>query len=201
MKTKGSFVRLAIATVFIGIAVLCVSRSTFAQNRWSFEIRPGIDFPTTKLGDANLKTGFGVEGAFSYRFMTHLGVYAGWSWNKFSSDESFAGNNTDFEETGYTYGLQFIHPIGQTKIDLLVRAGGLANHIEVENSEGDIIADSGHGFGWQVEGGVVLPIGEKWRLLPSIRYRSLARDITIETETTGVDLNYLSLGIGISRLF
>ncbi len=101
-----------------------------------------------------------MEGAFSYRFMSHLDVYAGWNWNKFSTDESFAGNNTYFAETGYTYGLQFIHPIGQTKIDLLVWAGESANHIEVENSDGDIIIDSGHVFGWQVEGGVVLPIGK-----------------------------------------
>ena len=132
--------------------------------------------------------------------MQHLSVYAGWSWNKFGSDQSLAGSQLDFEETGYTFGLQFIHPIGGSKINYLARAGAISNHIEVEQGD-EIIADSGHGLGWQVEGGVVVPLGEKWRLLPSVRYRSLSRDLQIETINTSVDLNYLSIGVGISRTF
>jgi hypothetical protein len=200
MKTKSNFNGKGMVVIFIAIALMSFTQSTFGQNRFGFEFRPGVNLATKKLGDTNLKTGFGFEGAFSYRFMPHLGVYAGWSWNKFASDNSFAGANVDFEETGYSYGLQFIHPIGTSKINLLARAGGLANHIEVEKG-GAIIADSGHGFGWQVEGGVAIPIGERWSVLPSVRYRSLARDIKIADTTTGVDLNYLSVGIGVSLKF
>jgi long-subunit fatty acid transport protein len=186
----------------LAIAIMSVSQITFAQDRWSLEVRPGANFATKKLGDANLKTGYGIEGTVAYRFMPHLALYAGWSWNRFaSSDQSFAGTNMDFEETGYTYGLQFVHPIGQSKINVLARAGGLANHIEVENSDGKIISDSGHGFGWQAEGGVSIPLGEKFRILPSIRYRSLSRDLKIVDRTTSVDLNCLSVGVGFSWVF
>jgi hypothetical protein len=188
------------ATMLLAIAMMCVSQITFAQDRWSIELRPGVNFATKKLGEANLNTGFGAEGIIAYRFMPHLSAFAGWSWNKFGSDQQMNGSTLEFEETGYSYGLQFLHPLGQSKIDFFVRAGGLANHIEVENG-GDIIADSGHGFGWQAEGGVAIPLGEKWRLIPSVRYRSLSRELTINTVNAPVDLNYLSVGIGIARRF
>jgi len=197
MKEKINFKGDATATMLLAIVFAFTSQFTVAQDRWSFELRPGVNFATKKLGDANLNTGFGAEGTFAYRFMPHLSVYAGWSWNKFGSDQKIDGTSLDFEETGYTYGLQYIHPIGNSNINMLARAGGLANHIEAEN-DGDVIADSGHGFGWQIEGGLAIPLSEKWQLLPSVRYRSLSRDITIETTSTSVDLNYISVGLGIA---
>ena len=181
--------------LFIALLAICVSHTAFSQDRWSVEFRPGVNVATGKLGNENLKTGAGFEGTVAYRLMPHLGVYGGWSWNR------FAGTSSDFEETGYTYGLQFIHPLGNSKLSLLARAGAVSNHIEVENESGEIIADSGHGLGWQVEGGIVIPLTEKWRLLPGVRYRSISRHIQLGSVTTGVDLNYLSFGVGISRLF
>jgi hypothetical protein len=205
MKTKIKFRGKAFTTTLVVIALTCVSQIAFSQNRLTFEFRPGVNFPTGDLGDADLKTGCGFEGVLAYRFMTHLAVYAGWGWNRFQADESFAGVDVDFEETGYTYGLQFIHPIGQLNMNVLLRAGALSNHIEVENSSGDIIADSGHGYdsgiGWQVEGGLAVPLGEKWLVMPTVRYRSLPRELNIGAVTTDVDLNYISLGVGISRIF
>jgi len=200
MNIKSIFIRKATVILIMAIAMICVSNHTYAQDRWSVELRPGVNFATKKLGSANLNTGFGAEGTLAYRFLPHLSIYGGWSWNKFGSDHQMNGSTLEFEETGYSYGLQFIHPIGGSKINYLIRAGGLSNHIEVERG-GEIIADSGHGFGWQVEGGLAIPLGERWRLLPTVRYRSLSRDLTIGTVDTPVDLNYFSLGIGISRTF
>ncbi|MFC2187558.1 outer membrane beta-barrel protein [Fulvivirgaceae bacterium LMO-SS25] len=200
MKLNNNLYGKAMSVMILAFSLVCVSQNTFAQDRWSFELRPGVNFPMEKLGEANLNTGFGAEGNFAYRFMPHLAVYAGWSWNKFGSDQKIDGTSLDFEETGYSYGLQFIHPIGDSKISYLARLGGLANHIEVEKGD-DIISDSGHGFGWQVEGGLAIPLGERWTLMPSLRYRSLSRDIEIETISTSADLNYLSLGLGITLKF
>ncbi|AFH47832.1 Hypothetical protein IALB_0118 [Ignavibacterium album JCM 16511] len=133
--------------------------------------------------------------------MPHLAAYAGLSYNNFAVDQSFAGNNASFEETGYTFGLQFIHPIGESDIKYIVRAGGTYNHIEIENNNGDITIDSGHGLGWQAEAGLVIPFSDKFSLLPSVRYRSLKRDIDINNVNTSVDLNYLSVGVGLSWSF
>ncbi|MBK7631960.1 MAG: outer membrane beta-barrel protein [Ignavibacteriales bacterium] len=172
-----------------------------AQDRWSLEFRPAVDFAAKDISDADLGTGFGFEGTVAYRFMPHLAAYAGWSWNYFGVDQSFAGPDASFEETGYTFGFQFIHPIGDLDINYLIRLGGTYNHIEIENNDGDIIIDSGHGLGWQAEAGVVIPLSEKFSLLPSVRYRSLSRDNDINNVSTSVDLNYVSVGVGLSWSF
>ncbi len=174
-----------------------------AQDHWFVELRPGINLPTKDLADAEIKTGFGAELIVGYNFMEHLGAYAGWGWNKFSSDNSsFAGmGDTDFEETGYTFGFLFVHPIGNSSVSYLLKAGGIYNHIEVENSAGDITADSGHGLGWEIGTGIQLDLGNNWNLRPQLGYRALSRELEIGSETTDVDLNYFSVGVGIVKLF
>ena len=185
----------------IGLILILSSQSADAQKKWSFELKPGVSFPTKDLYDAKLKTGFGFEGVLAYRFMPHLAAYAGWSWNKFNADKSFAGNDTDFEETGYSFGLQFVHPFPNSSISFLLKAGGTYNHIETENSEGNIVNDTGHGPGWQAGAGVSIPLGNRWSLVPEIRYRSLSRDIKIGNEKIPLDLNYVFAGLGISYSF
>lgn len=112
--------------------------------------------------------------------------------------QSFAGTDASFKETEYTFGFQFIHPIGETEIKYLVRAGRNYNHIEIENNDCDILIDSGHGLGWQAVAGLVIPLSEKFSLLPSVRYRSITREININNSNTSVDLNYFSVGVGFS---
>ncbi|MBP9121282.1 MAG: outer membrane beta-barrel protein [Ignavibacterium sp.] len=183
------------------LTLIVLFNQTYAQNKWSLEFRPGVDYATTDISNADLGIGFGLEGTIAYRFMPHLAAYAGWSYNNFAVDQSFAGTDASFEETGYTFGFQFIHPIGESTLSYLVRVGGTYNHIEIENNDGDIIIDSGHGLGWQAEAGLVIPLSERFSLLPSVRYRSLNRDIKIENVSTSVDLNYLSVGVGLSWSF
>lgn len=185
----------------VALTLLTVLNQSQAQDRWSLEFRPGVNYASQDIADADLGLGFGTELTIAYRFMPHLAAYAGWSYNNFAADQSFAGPDASFEETGYTFGLQFIHPIGESGLSYLVRAGGTYNHIEIENNGGDIIIDSGHGLGWQTEAGLVIPLSENFSLLPSLRYRSLNRDIEIENINTSVNLNYLSVGIGLSWSF
>jgi hypothetical protein len=172
-----------------------------AQNNWGITFRTSANFPTKNLGDANIKTGIGLEGTIDYRFLPSLAVYAGWGWNKFSADDSFAGSNMDFEETGYRYGLQFIQPIGTTEWKYSISAGGLYNHIETENTSGEIISDSGHGFGWEAEAGIHIPLGERFSLTPSVRYHSLSKEIKINNNMTAVDLNYLAAAVALRWSF
>lgn len=183
------------------LLVLFAFQTLSAQDRFSVELRGGASFATEKLGDTDLAIGFGFEGILAYRFMSHLGVYAGWGWNKFASDNSFAGTEVDFEETGYMFGFQFSHPIGKSPVAYYVRGGGIYNHIEVENNNGDIIADSEHGIGWQLGAGVDISLGSNWHLIPGVKYQALSRDIKLETTTTAVDLNYISASIGIAKKF
>lgn len=187
--------------IIISAFALMISPSAMAQKKWSIELRGGADYATKKLGDADITWGLGFEGTIAYRFIPSLGVYAGWSWNNFASDKTFEGSKLDFNETGYCFGLQFIQPIGESKVSFMLKGGATYNHIETENSEGEIIDDSGHGFGWQAGTGLSIAIGNRVNIIPELRYRALSRDITLDNVVTPVELNYISGSVGISFSF
>ena len=83
----------------------------------------------------------------------------------------------------------------------LIAGGGVYNHLVVKNSEGRMTDDSGHGYGWEVEGGIVIPLGSSFSLTPTVRYHSLTRDLKNGNLPTEVNLNYISTGLGLSYLF
>lgn len=191
--------------VFLAILLIAfLTVNGFAQNpekRFGFELNGGVSMTTNKVGEAKLKPGFGFEGIFHYRFMPHLGVYGGWGWNHFGADHSFAGADVCFEETGYVLGLQFKCNFGNWPIAYFLRAGGLYNHIEIENNDGDIIGDTGHGLGCQFATGIEYTIGKNWSLLPGIKFNHLNRDVEIGETVKNLNHNYLSLRIGFLKRF
>jgi len=195
MKTK-RFVILGMFTL--------LSFGAFAQNsdkKFGVEINSGTSFPIKEISNTKLNPGFGFEALFHYRFMNHLGAYAGWGWNKLSADNSFAGDDVCFEETGYVLGLQFMHSIGDSPFSYYVRGGGLYNHIETENAEGDIISDTGHGLGFQLAGGVSFNFGKNWSLNPGIKFNTLTRNSDFEGVSMNMDYQYISLRVGLVKQF
>ena len=172
-------------------------------DRFQFELNGGASMATYELGGANLNTGGGFEALFHYRIKRNIGTYAGWGWNHFSADQSFAGENMDFEETGYIFGLQYNAPLSFIPFNYYLRAGGLYNHIEIENSKGDIVEDSGHGLGWQVAGGLQMPLSNKWILQPGFKFNALSRQLKTDASygNKQLDLNYLTFRIGFARSF
>lgn len=188
--------KLIMAAVALG--VFMAPSPAVAQQRFAFELRGGAALPTQDIGSDDLETGFGFEGTLRYRFLPHFGVYAGWDWMHFNPETSFAGADIDFEETGYAFGVRFEHPFGEgAPLAGWIRAGGTYDHLELEDAAGDIIADSGHGLGFEAGAGVVLDVGDRLSLTPGVRYRALSRDVEIGTATTEVDLRYVALEVGL----
>jgi opacity protein-like surface antigen len=193
MKTKG--------LALIMLVVLAMSATAQeSEKRFGFELNGGPSFPTNKFVDG-LKVGFGFEGTFHYRFMSHVGVYAGWGANWLSTETSLSNDNLDYEETGYVFGLSFNHPIGVTKLAYYLRAGALYNHIEIENNDGEIISDSGHGIGYQLAGGIDINLGRNWSLTPGLKFNTLSRDNEIEGVSKHINYQYISARIGIVKKF
>jgi len=204
MKTKVLFAFVALAL----FSIKAIAQEN--EKRLGFELSSGVSIATAKLNDAKLNPGLGFEGILHYRFMSHTGVYAGWGWNRFGADESLVGNDACFEETGYVFGLQFKHPVSNSTVSYYLRAGGTYNHIEIEDTEGDIVKDSGNDLGWQLAGGFDIPLGKKWSLTPGVKFNSLNtsmkfNSLDIETGNEGVsvpyDLNYITLKVGILKQF
>lgn len=184
--------------ILVILSLTPFSNTLHGQNKWSAEFRPNINFPTSDFVDTDVKVGFGFEFAIGYQFIEHFGAYVGWGHNNFKIEDS----DIDFDETGYTFGLQFIHPIGSSEsLSYLIRAGTIYNHIEVEDIDGTLIDDTGHGFGWEVGAGLNYLIGSNWSLRPQMGYRTLSRDLNMAGATTKIDVNYIAFGLGIAKIF
>ena len=181
-------------------ASLAAWSSANAQARWSAELDGGLALPTGQLAGADLKTGFGFGANLRYRLQPHLSAYTGWEWHSFRTDALLGANKIDVDDTGYTFGLRFEHPIAARATGWL-RGGGLANHIELEDEAGHIIGDTGHGFGFEVGCGLTIPIGMRLSLTPGVRYRSLSRDLKVGAATGSARLSYVMLGSGLSIAF
>lgn len=195
MKTKG-FITL--------IAIALLSANTFAQEnekRFGVEINSEVTIVSSDLNGADLNTGIGFETIFQYRFMPFTSVYGGWGYTHFNANESFAGSDIDFEQTGYILGLQFKHSIGESPLSYFVRGGLLYSHIETENNDGEIISDSGHGVGFQVAGGLEVALGKNWSLAPSLKYNSLSGETELNNATHNLNLRYVSARIGVIKRF
>lgn len=198
MKTAA---RNTIATIMsaTGLTVL-LAGPLQAQSRWSMEFRGNAAVPTTEVAGDELSTGVGFEGNVGYRFFEHMSLYAGWDWTHFNADESFAGPDMDFEETGYVLGLRWEHPFSGERGEGMagwIRGGATVKHIEVEDDEGEIIAESGHGLGWEVGAGLSLPLGSSWQLTPGLRYKALSRKLEVESATADWDMSDVTFEVGV----
>lgn len=193
MKTK-LFFAAVMATIF--------SLNGIAQQdnkRFAFEISAGPSLGTCE--PVNARFGLGFDGILHYRIKNNVGIYGGWGWNQFNVKTSFAGDDMDFEETGYVFGLQYKRPFELHNSSWFLRAGGLYNHIEIENESGEMMQDTGHGFGFQFTLGVEVPLGLSWSISPAVKFNSLSRDVLVEGDLSGMDFDYLSLRVGILKKF
>jgi hypothetical protein len=190
--------------VALALGGALVAAPAEGQEGWSFEVNGGGAFGTGTFLEADLGTGLMFEATVGYRLLPHLAVYAGWDWVRFATEQSLLGPDLDVEETGYVFGARFEHPFrGEGGEGLLyrVRLGGTYSHIEIEDGGGTRIADSGHGPGWEAGLALVVPAGEKLRLTPGFRYRSLSRDIRVATLDTPAHLRYFTMEMGVALSF
>lgn len=192
--------RINIAIATLSLAALIQATPAAAQGRWGIELRAnGAVATQDELRDTH-QNGFGFEAAVQYRFLPHLGAYVGWDWHRFSALDAIAGPDMDLEETGYAFGLRFEHPFREgTPTAGWVRVGGSYDHLELENADGDLVDDSGHGLGWEAAAGVAVELNGRWSLTPGIRYRALSRDIELDGVTTPVELQYVAFEVGLRR--
>ncbi len=188
-------------SILLGVFILMFCNMSVAQNQWTAEFRPGLNFPADEIAGSDVKTGFGFEITIAYNFLESLGAYAGWGWNDFRANDALGEINVNFEETGYSFGLQFIHATGISSLSYLLRAGAIYNHLEAKDNSGNRINNTGHNFGWQLDGGVSIDLPAGFNLRPSIRYRSLPGEFEIGTTSTNADLNYISFGVGLAKTF
>lgn len=182
------------------VAAIGAAAPAAAQSRWSAELSGDAAVATQRFAGTELETGYGFGANVRYRFQPHLALYGGWEWHRFHANTLPGAMDFDVEETGYTFGLRFEHPLAGTTSGWL-RAGGLGNHVELEDLDGDRLADSGHGLGFEIGGGLAIPVTERATLTPGVRYRWLRRDIDVGMERRSGTLAYVTFGAGFAVAF
>lgn len=171
------------------------------EKRFGVELNGEVSFVSSDLNGANLNTGMGYEVLLQYRFIPFTSVYGGWGYSHFNANESFAGTDIDFEQTGYVLGLQFKRSINASPVSYFVRGGLLYSHIETEDNTGTIISDTGHGVGYQVAGGIEVLMGRNWSLAPGVKFNSLSAETELEGVNYSLDHRTVSARLGLIKRF
>jgi opacity protein-like surface antigen len=192
-----------IIVAMTALAILFQAAPAGAQERWAVEFRGNGIVGTHDLDMDTHQNGFGYEASVRYRFLPHLSAYAGWDWTRFKAGDAFTGPHAGhLEETGYAVGLRFEHPFREgSRTAGWLRAGGMYNHVELENKDGDVVSDSGHGLGWEAGAGLAYGLNGRWSLTPGVRYRAISRDLEVGSATIPVDLQYVAFELGIAFRF
>lgn len=185
----------------VGVAIMMVAGTSAAraQDSFALEFRGGVAMPTEDLDNTALKTGAGFGATASYRVLPHLRLYGGWDWTHFVTEDVFASREYDVEPNGYAFGMQFQHPMAN-KVHGWLRAGGLYNHAELEDEDGDIV-DSGHELGFEGGAGVRVALGDRFALTPGVRYRQFSADLEMPSGTIPVDIKFVSFEMGLAWSF
>jgi opacity protein-like surface antigen len=171
-----------------------------AQDRWMIELRGGATQATDTFLATDLRTGVGFEGNVGIRVAPGTFVYGGWDWQHHRAKSPLFGRMEDVEDTGYAFGLRIVPAIA-SPVKPWVRGGALFNHIEIEDDEGSLVADSEHTWGWEIGGGLDLSFGGSWSLTPGLRYRRFEPDVRFGATRTPATLGYVTYDVGIAWKF
>jgi opacity protein-like surface antigen len=186
-----------------GLFIILSSGGAAAQDGpWSVQLSVDASSATQELAEnADLGMGLGLEAMAIYGIVPYVEAYASWDWHHFPAERAFDFEDVSVEETGYAAGLRFRFPMGSSGISYLFRAGGTFNHIEIESDEGDIIGDTDHGLGWELGAGLIIPLGEHWRLSPGARYRALSKGVDFDDGSVDAELTYVAIDVGFTYVF
>ncbi len=167
----------------------------------TLEVRGGAAFPTGDLKDvldAEMGVSYGVNATFQATPL--LGIYAGYERAELGMDDAAFGEG-DLTDEGFSFGGRLSLPAGGwSGLGPWVRAGGVYNRLtrETDSVTGDFESD--RGFGFELGGGLSIPLGMVVAVTPGVRYRSYSPN------TSGLigdepNVSYFVADLGLSFRF
>ena len=193
-----------IATGLVALAAVALAGSAQAQaipvSPFSVEVRGGLAFPTGDLDDF-ADSGITVGANGTYMFTPMLGLYAGFTYNAFGLPEE--ADELDIDGSVNTYGLDaglkamFATPT--LPVTPFLKGGLVYHKIEVEIEDVDLgeELESDSGLGFEVGGGVMVPLGPRLSFTPAVSYTSFKPKFDGEDGDDNVTSFRVDVGLNI----
>jgi opacity protein-like surface antigen len=167
---------------------------------FSFEVRAGGAFPTGDFAEddgddtGGIETGYTVGANVTFHLMPMIGIYGGYTYNKFGVD---GDDNTDVVDQGFNAGVRLAIPTPLIPIDPYVKAGVVFNQLELSGTDGGVTAsvESDRKLGFEVGAGIGLGLGPKLSFTPQVTYTKY----NAEFDGIGVeqDVEHIRVDVGL----
>lgn len=185
---------------FAALAAVAFAGTARAQTALplSFEGRVGAVLPTGDWGEL-AKTGIGLNGNVTFNVTPVVGIYGGYTWNRFGVDDDLgAVDDAKFTEQGFDVGLKarFASPTGMP-VTPFFRGGAIIHKIRVSDDDASFSGD--YKVGFDVGGGVEIPLAPRIMLTPQVGYSQFdPSDDEDEVDDESVSVSNVHLGVGIN---
>ncbi len=187
---KAVFAAVAVAlSVAAGEAKAQFSIPLSVEGRLDYAVPTG-DFDD--LADEGTSWGVGVSLGITPR----IGVYGTYSQTTFAVEDF---EDVDLEDNGFSAGLTASLP-SVSGLSPWVGAGLVKHEIAFEGEDGDE-EGADENLGFELGGGLAIPVGANIRLTPGIGYRQYGVDVGALPGTAEFDISYFTAGVGVNFSF
>lgn len=198
-----------ITTGLLALAAVALAGSVQAQaipvSPFSVEVRGGLAFPTGDLEDV-AESGITVGANGTYMFTQQLGLYAGFTYNAFGLVEEAEeiGIDGSINTYGFDAGVKAMFASPTMPVTPFVK-GGLVYHkveLDVEGLDLGDEDDTEFGLGFEVGGGVMVPLGPRLSFTPAVSYTSFKPNYEGEEEDDEIDsITSFRVDVGLNIRF
>jgi hypothetical protein len=157
----------------------------------SVEARAMAAVPTGSLADHS-DPALGVGFSATVQLFPNYGLYAGWSRTAFGLEQE--GRDARAIDSGFAIGLTASYP-GIVGVTPWLGSGLLIHDLEVEGATAPV-GDSSIGF--EVGGGLSVPIAPRLRLTPGVGFRWYNAPLGADASAR---ISYFSAGVGLNLSF
>ncbi|HEX8274697.1 MAG TPA: outer membrane beta-barrel protein [Longimicrobiaceae bacterium] len=140
---------------------------------FSLEVRGGLAFPSGDFGETaedvgEVESGYTVGANATYHFMPLLGIYAGYTYNRFGVEGL---DELDVNDHGFNAGLRLAVPTPLLPIDPYVKGGVVYNKLGFTfDGDDEDFVDSDSSLGFEVGAGIGIGLGPKLSFTPQVTY-------------------------------
>jgi opacity protein-like surface antigen len=188
------------AVLLAGILLATTGASAHAQNHaLSLEGRAGVTLAVRDFG-AGARSGLALDGTLAYQVFPSLSAYAGLSRDNFGCPKRAApGDGCDANSEGFEVGARA--QLTGVRLTPWARGGVIYHHLERRMSPQGfpIAARSALALGYEIGGGIAVPITPSVALTPGIRYRAYGADFgnSFGTGPLQRDVRYFVADVGV----